>query len=41
MTSMAYVLPKQLNTMAGVKHILHMVVQVKIHVVYVLDHMGN
>lgn len=38
---MAYVLPKQLNTTAGVKHILHMVVQAKIHVVYVLDHVAN
>jgi hypothetical protein len=35
---MAYVLPKQSNTTAGVKHILHMVVQVKIHVAYVYDH---
>lgn len=38
---MAYVLPKQSNTTASVKHILHIVVQVKIYVVYVLDHMAS
>lgn len=38
---MAYVLPKQSNTTSGVKHILHIVVQAKINVAYVLDHMAS